>query len=83
MSAITIERRNRNENYLVWPIFEEYDQFTPVDAPRVDSILVSGGWMSCYNALATENQVNQEILSGRIARFTSMDELICDLDQKD
>jgi hypothetical protein len=76
-----------NQNNLVWPVFEEYDRFTPPQ--RVETILSVSGqdlWarmVSKFNLVpggGRERTPDDDILAGRIKKFTSMDDLIEDLD---
>lgn len=75
-----------NQNNLSWPVFEQYDDFTP--ACQVDTVLPSLGnelWSATirFNSPMAKcpPTPNDDILAGRIVRFPSLESLIDDLDK--
>jgi hypothetical protein len=75
--------RNLNINDIAWPIFEDHDRFTPCQPSKGGVHVISrSGWYVPRAILRRSNSgpVNEDIESGRIRTFSSMDDLIDELD---
>jgi len=78
-------KRTRNLNDIAWPVVED-GPFTPCEPTRWEHIVSSSSWLleptaSSY-ALDT-GTVDEDIRTGRTKTFSSLDDLILDLDQKE
>ncbi len=81
-------KRERNENFIAWLLVEELDgkgRFTPCRPTESDRLTLGDeDWlheMPKQSLPPITNPVDNDISCGRIKRFSSMDELIKDLDQ--
>jgi len=79
-------RRERNQNFIAWPIpDEEYDneRFTPCRPLESDRIISSADWPPepMTAPAPCPNTADEEIRLGRVKKFLSMEELIVELDE--
>ena len=83
---MTGTRRERNLNFIAWPVIDEdrrHGRFTPC-RPLEGTHVITIEWVSEEKAAPRGSQSNpadEDIRLGRIKRFSSVDELIEDLDQ--
>jgi hypothetical protein len=80
-------RRERNLNDIAWPVFDEergHNHFTPCQPLEGAHVIKSPDWPSePETKIAPCNPADEDIRLGRTKSFSSMEELIDDLDEPD
>ena len=71
-------RRERNENFIAWPVLETDETFTPC-APVEWKYVVPerGGLFECGRT--REFEADSDIAAGRVKRFNSIDDMLSSL----
>ena len=78
-----LTKRIRNLNHIAWPVVED-SPFTPCEPSRWEHIVSSSSWLLEPRVSSLDTgTVDEDIRTGRTKTFSSLGDLILDLDQEE